>query len=123
MSARIIRPSFVRQDERGTLRELLNSGTWGSLVQGEMVAGAVMGNHYHKETVIFFFLLSGRARVVTEHVQTGARDAFRLQALEGVLFPVYESHAVTFEEGGAYLLLRSQAFDPQQTDTFAHPVS
>lgn len=119
---RILRPSFTRQDERGTLRELLNHGRWHSLVQGEMKAGAVMGNHYHKETVVFFFLITGRASIKLRHLHTGRTDALILEAMEGIIFETYETHAVTFEEDGMYLLLRSIPYDPQNPDTFKEPV-
>ena len=119
---RIIRPAFVRQDDRGTLRELLNGSAWYSVVQGEMVAGAVMGNHYHKETDVFYFLFSGRARIVIRHIDSEKRDEFVIGAMEGVIFKTFETHTVTFEESGAYLLLRSRPYDPKNTDTFDFPV-
>lgn len=122
MSHTIIRPSFTREDERGTLRELLNTGEWRSLLQGEMKVGAVMGNHYHKETTVFFFLLSGAASIVTEHTETKARDSFTLSALEGVMLVPDESHAITFTAPSSYLLFKSQAYDPQNPDTYHYPV-
>ena len=119
---RIIRPSFVRQDGRGILRELHNGSGWYSVVQGEMAAGAVMGNHYHKETDVFYFLLSGRARIVIRRIDSSHRDEFVIGAMEGVIFKPFETHTVTFEESGVYLLLRSRPYDPKNTDTFEFPV-
>ncbi len=122
MSHTVLRPTFTRNDERGILREILNTGVWQSLLQGEMKAGAVMGNHYHQETEVFFFLLSGQVRVVTEHTQTKARDEFTLKALEGVMLRVMESHAITFQEPSVYLLFKSLPYDPQAPDTYHYPV-
>jgi dTDP-4-dehydrorhamnose 3,5-epimerase-like enzyme len=119
---RIIRPSFTRNDERGLLRELLNEGEWRSVVTGEMVVGSRMGNHYHKETLVFFFLLTGHAAVILEDIETGARSTLELNALEGIIFQTNESHVLTFTEHTAYLMLKSLPYDPANPDTFDHPL-
>ena len=123
MTHEIITPSFVREDERGTLREVLNSGAWMSIVQGEMRPGAVMGNHYHKETQVFFYLLSGAADIVTEHVIKKTRERFSLSTQQGVLLNTYESHIITFSQASSYLLLKSLPYDPDHDDTYHHPLS
>jgi mannose-6-phosphate isomerase-like protein (cupin superfamily) len=122
MTHEIIKPNFTREDERGTLRELLNGGEWRSVIQGEMKVGAVMGNHYHQNTLVFFFLLSGAADIVTEHTESKERDSFSLGAMEGVMLKTGESHAITFREQGQYLLLKSLPYDPANPDTFHYPV-
>jgi dTDP-4-dehydrorhamnose 3,5-epimerase-like enzyme len=118
----IITPSFTRTDERGIFRELLNEGNWQSILHGDSVAGAVMGNHYHLQTLVFFFLLSGAAHIITEHIHTGARDDFHLAAMQGVILRTEESHAITFTAASQYLLLKSQVYDPQAPDTYHHPL-
>jgi dTDP-4-dehydrorhamnose 3,5-epimerase-like enzyme len=118
----IIRPSFQRSDARGLFQEVLNEGRWESIITGRMRAGAVLGNHYHKHTLVFFFLLGGAADVRTVHVETGARDAFTLGANEGVILRTDESHAITFSEEGDFLLLKSAKYDPAAPDTYHFPV-
>ena len=81
----ILKPSFNRVDERGTFTEVLNSGHWEALTHGSMKTDAVMGNHYHKKTDVFFFLTRGRARISTVHVETGEEDQFTLAMDEGVI--------------------------------------
>lgn len=119
---RILRPTFTREDERGLLRELLNEGEWRSIVTGEMVASSNMGNHYHKETLVFFFLLTGRADVILEDVATGERGTLQLRALEGIIFQTYESHVLTFTEPTQYIMLKSLPYDPANPDTYEHPL-
>ena len=119
---RILRPSFTREDERGLLRELLNEGEWRSVVTGKMLAGSHMGNHYHKETLVFFFLLSGHADVILEDVATGTRSTLQLKALEGIIFQTNESHVLTFTESTEYLMLKSLPYDPANPDTYEHPL-
>lgn len=118
MKHQVLRPSFERRDARGVFRELLNDGVWGSINGGEMVAGAILGDHYHQRTIVYFHLLSGAARVRTIDVATGARDDFALAAGDGVILPVMESHAIEFTEPGAFLLLKSERYDRADNDTY-----
>src|SRR5687767_14650779 len=103
----IIAPSFTRTDERGVFTEILNDGRWESLLAGQMKAGAVMGNHYHKETLVFFFLTSGSANIKTLHIDTRVRDEFRLEAQQGVILNPNESHAILFEQDSGFIMLKS----------------
>lgn len=126
MSAKIgdevLRPSFERTDSRGTFVELLNAGRWESLVWGEMTSGAVMGNHYHKETEVCFLLTHGRATVVCEDVRSGVRRQVSLKAREGILFKPHEAHAVRYEEPSAFIMLKSRRYDQANPDTFPRVV-
>ena len=77
-----------------------------------------MGNHYHRKTRVFFFLQSGAAEVRTVHAETGARDAFALEAGQGVVLEPGESHAIRFTADSDWLMLKSQAYDPADPDTY-----
>jgi len=118
----IVEPGFVRRDERGTFLEIVNGFESKTAVWGRMRAGAVLGNHFHKKTRVFFFLSSGRARVATVHVETGQKDSFALAAGQGCFFELQESHAVHFLEDGDFVMLKSLAYDPAAPDTYPHEV-
>ena len=122
MAHEVVKPGFARRDERGTFLEIVNGFESKTAVWGRMRAGAVLGNHFHKETRVFFFLTSGRARVSTVHVETGEKDSFLLDAGQGCYFEVNESHAVHFTEDGDFVMLKSLAYDPSNPDTYPHPV-
>ena len=81
-----------------------------------------MGGHYHKRTRVFFFLESGSAEIRTVHVETGARDAFELPAGHGVVLETHESHTIRFTAESAWLMLKSEAYDPADPDTYPLPV-
>jgi dTDP-4-dehydrorhamnose 3,5-epimerase-like enzyme len=119
---RILRPSFTRNDDRGVLHELLNAGEWRSVIYGQMAAGSRMGNHYHKETLVFFFLITGRADVILEDIASGERSTLELVALEGIIFQTDESHVLTFTEHTDYVMLKSLPYDPDHPDTYEHPL-
>lgn len=112
----------MRKDERGDFVEIIAGFVAKALLSGRMKAGAVMGNHYHKKTRVFFFLESGSAEVRTVDVATGARDRFALVAGEGVVLEPGESHEIRFIAESSWLMLKSEAHDPADPDTFAHAV-
>jgi quercetin dioxygenase-like cupin family protein len=118
MPHEVLKASFTRTDARGTLTEVLNDGHWESLLTGSMSPGAVMGNHYHRETQVFFYLVSGAANIRTIDVETGVRDAVALGTGEGVLLHTGESHAIVFAEPSDFIMLKSRRYDPANPDTF-----
>jgi dTDP-4-dehydrorhamnose 3,5-epimerase-like enzyme len=118
----ILAPAFERTDERGLFREILNGGSWESLISGRMNPGAVLGNHYHRKTTIFFYLAEGSARIRTVDVETRERDDLLLHAGHGVMLRTNESHAIRFLEEAEFLMLKSLKYDPTDPDTFDYPV-
>jgi len=122
-ASRIVTAGFERRDERGVFREVLNGFEARTFVCGEMKKGAVLGNHYHKRTRVFFYLTRGAAQVATLNVETGEKDSFGLKENQGCFFEVNETHAVYFTEDGRFAMLKSLAYDPADPDTFPHPVN
>jgi quercetin dioxygenase-like cupin family protein len=118
----VLGPQYERRDGRGVFREILTGFPAGSVVCGQMGAGSVMGNHYHRRTRVFFYVLNGRVGVRTVNVETGATDRFLLGENEGVLLEPGESHAIRFLVDSEFLMLKSLPYDPHDPDTFAHPV-
>lgn len=114
----ILGPTHERRDERGELCEVVNGFSAKALLAGRMNKGAVMGNHYHRRTRVFFFLQSGSADIRTVHAETGARDAFKLAAEQGVVLEPNESHAISFSAESEWLMLKSEAYDPADPDTY-----
>jgi quercetin dioxygenase-like cupin family protein len=122
MPHEILPTSFERNDERGVFREILNTGHWESLIAGRMNPQAVIGNHFHKKTVIFFHISQGSARIRTIDVKTGERDDFSLRSGQGVILRTNESHAIRFLEESDFIMLKSVKYDPADPDTFDFPV-
>jgi quercetin dioxygenase-like cupin family protein len=118
----VLGPRFERRDGRGVFREVLTGFPAGTVVCGQMGAGAVMGNHYHRRTRVFFYLLAGRAGVRTLNVETGAADQFLLAENQGVMLEPGESHAIRFLVDSEFLMLKSLPYDPEDSDTIAYPV-
>lgn len=122
MPHEILAPAFERRDDRGTFRELVNGFPAQALLCGRMRTGAIMGNHYHRKTRVFFYLLRGGATIRTVNVETGAQDAFELAENQGVFLEPGESHAIRYVADSEFLMLKSLAYDPADPDTYSHPV-
>ena len=122
MGHEILTPGFERTDERGLFQEVLNDGHWESLVVGRMNPDAVLGNHYHKKTQIFFYLSRGCAHVRTVDVETDEGDVFYLHGGQGVLLRTNESHAIRFLEESDFVMLKSLRYNPTDPDTYECPV-
>ena len=123
MAREILEPGFERRDGRGVFLEISNGFPAQTVLSGSMKKGAVLGNHYHKRTRVFFFVTRGSAAVAIENVQTGEREDLQLSESRGVFFEVNESHAVRFLEDGDFVMLKSLPYDPADPDTYAHPVA
>ena len=120
MRHQVVTAGFERKDERGVFREVLNGFEARTFVSGEMKKGAVLGNHFHKRTRVFFYLTRGTAQVATVNVESGQRDLFAMKANQGCFFEVNESHAVQFTEDSEFVMLKSLSYDPADPDTFSH---
>ncbi len=120
--SRVVTAGFERKDARGVFREVLNGFEARTFITGRMSRDAVLGNHYHRKTRVFFYLTRGAARVVILNVETGEKEAFTLERDQGCFFEVNESHAVRFTEEGEFVMLKSLAYDPANPDTYPHPL-
>ena len=116
---KLITKVYNRKDDRGTFTECINDDQcWKSINSGTMNAGAIMGNHYHKNCKAFFFLLSGSASIYIKNVrdQNSKIVNFLLNSDEGVIFEPYETHAIKYEEDSKFLFLKSEKFDKENSD-------
>jgi dTDP-4-dehydrorhamnose 3,5-epimerase-like enzyme len=118
----VLVPTFQRRDGRGLFVEAVNGGPWETLIVGTMKRGAELGHHYHKQTVVLFWLTKGRAEVAIVHVETGEQERLELDALQGVRLLANESHVIRFLEDSEFVMLKSLRYDPDDPDTFAYPV-
>jgi len=114
--------TFLRRDRRGVFVEAVNHGPWETVVTGTMKTGAVIGNHYHKHTRMFFFVLSGGAIVTLVNVETGKQRSCKIEELHGLSLNPGEAHAIRFLKDSTFLLLKSLPYDDSDPDTFAYQV-
>lgn len=119
--ARTLSPSFTRVDARGTLHELMNDGAWKSVLYGRMKRHATMGRHFHKRTVVLFFLTEGRAEIRCVDARTARERRITLRAMQGLRLPVWTAHTIRFLAPSAFVMLKSTRYHPARPDTFPYP--
>lgn len=89
-------------DDRGSIRDLL-IGTVCSVTRITSKAGAVRGNHYHKFTTVYVYILTGSFEVASRingHVVTA-----QVQAGSLLTFPPKDLHALKALEDSSFLLM------------------
>lgn len=83
-------PSF--SDQRGQITDLIEGDSISAVTLVTFVAGAVRGNHFHKETTQWNLILSGRVRVVS-HLPGAVASEIEIVAGDLAVCPPNESHA------------------------------
>lgn len=124
--------SPYRDDRGGLLKVLMRhhlpgeARTFGEIYISWAEPGAVKANHYHERTTEWFCLLRGRARLVLEDPNTGARQEVSLDARRPVVVTVPPgiAHALVNEgnERADLLAYADRPYDPEDPDTVPYPV-
>ena len=70
---KISRLKLAFKDARGSIRDILDNVPLNSIAILSSKKGVVRGNHYHKKTVQWLYLLQGRVRYVARPVKGGPR--------------------------------------------------
>lgn len=85
--------------------------------------GQVKGNHYHRRTREWFCLVQGRARLVTQEMETGKIREFAMSADEPVTIevPPHVAHAIQCvgDEMAIVLAYADQPYDADNPDEAA----
>lgn len=63
---RLTTPSPAFEDERGMIKDILENESVDSITVIDSKKGVVRGNHYHKETVQWTYLQSGKIKILTQ---------------------------------------------------------
>jgi mannose-6-phosphate isomerase-like protein (cupin superfamily) len=112
---KILSPYQTFEDERGILLGLLNEGNWEEFNYLETKSGLSRGNHYHKLTREFFFIIEGEGEIhiqdefglVTEH-PFKSKDLFVIEP--------GENHTFYCKSDTKWINALSKKFDNQAPD-------
>jgi len=97
-----VKPSFV--DERGEIIDLLENESINAVTIVTFKRGAVRGNHYHKETFQWNYLMSGKIRLVTQNDGEAAAETI-MRPGDFVLTEPNVRHALVAIEDSALIVL------------------
>jgi quercetin dioxygenase-like cupin family protein len=89
---RVIRPKPAAVDRRGVITDILDATPVECVTLVTSNKGAVRGNHYHKKTTQYTYVLSGRFRLLTQKGEGRVRSRI-VSAGELVVTPPLERHA------------------------------
>ena len=116
------------EDRRGSLKKMLMIS---QLKEDEKIEeiyvlfsnqGSVRGNHYHKKTLEYFSVISGKVKVALKNLGTGAFEEMILSASNNVVLRVPPNvvHAFKNEEEQPFVMLAisSKEYNKFDTDTF-----
>ena len=111
------KPVYV--DDRGEITDIVENVPFDSLTLITSARGAVRGNHYHRETTQYTYILSGECRYYS---QKPGETAEQVTVVKGdlVVSPPMESHAFEALEDSVLLAFCQgpRAGTQYETDTF-----
>jgi dTDP-4-dehydrorhamnose 3,5-epimerase-like enzyme len=61
-----LKPEFIHQDYRGSLRQLVSEG-WKQINVNSCLSGTIRGGHHHKKNREAFFVASGKFNLKLKH--------------------------------------------------------
>jgi len=92
------------QDERGKIIDIITDEAVSSVTLISSKKGAIRGNHYHKESVQYTFVLRGRIKYVSQ-APDGKKESITMETYDLACSPPMESHAILATEDSELLIL------------------
>ena len=115
-----------REDQRGSLAELLKSPHFGQIFVSRTKPGFVRGNHYHNTKVEKFCVLEGEAIIRFRHISGDNVLPYHVKGEEFRVVDIPPGYTHSIENVGTsdlvVLFWSSEVFDPNVPDTCALPV-
>jgi UDP-2-acetamido-2,6-beta-L-arabino-hexul-4-ose reductase len=115
-----------REDQRGSLAELLKSPHFGQIFVSRTKPGFVRGNHYHNTKVEKFCVLEGEAMIRFRHISGSDILPYYVKGEEFRIVDIPPGYTHSMENVGTrdlvVLFWSSEVFDPNFPDTYALPV-
>lgn len=107
------------KDERGEIIDILERVEIDCVTLITSVKGARRGNHYHKESDQYVYVLSGRIKVLTQ-TPDGEVEETIIQSGDLVYTPPFEKHAFVAVEDSVFLALTKgpRGGTAYESDTF-----
>jgi UDP-2-acetamido-2,6-beta-L-arabino-hexul-4-ose reductase len=117
----------LREDNRGTLAELLKSPHFGQLFVSRTKPGAIRGNHFHRTKVEKFCVLEGEAVISFRQILGKGILSYPVTGNEFRVVDIPPGYTHSIENVGTrdliVLFWASEVFDPMMPDTYPLSVS
>ena len=106
----------ILKDERGLFFEVSNNNLIKHIVVTTFKKGAVRGNQFRKNMDQYFFLASGKAKVITQSVENGEKQETNLVQGSLLFIPRGIAFVTIAEEDSILLEFSPQEYDPNNPD-------
>lgn len=117
----------LHSDERGVLFEAVKGGGGGQSFLSWTGSGVERGNHFHRQKIERFLVISGSAEIRIRPLFEDRIDVFVVSGDEPAYIDIPTLHTHSIVNTGTEPLLTlfwtHEIFDPDSPDTFAHLVS
>jgi dTDP-4-dehydrorhamnose 3,5-epimerase-like enzyme len=112
-------PMTAHRDDRGEITDLLVGERVDAVTLITSRAGVVRGNHYHRETVQWLYLLHGKVRVVARR-ESDPEQTLEIQPGQLVRHDVMEAHSILALEDSSFLVFTKgpRQGEEYESDTF-----
>ncbi len=97
-------PMINFEDERGIIKDILSHETIDAVTIITSKKGSVRGNHYHKDTVQYNYILEGKIELLTQKPEQPVESAI-LNTGDLAMTVTYEKHALHALEDSVILIL------------------
>lgn len=95
MLIEFIKPDFEFADERGTLKQLVHAN-WKQVNYITSVAGAFRGNHYHKQNIEAFFVISGAFKLFVESLDGTTHEEYMMKPGDFFIVRPFINHSFEY---------------------------
>jgi dTDP-4-dehydrorhamnose 3,5-epimerase-like enzyme len=89
-----IQPYMLKNDNRGKILGITQN-TWEEINYIESIKDSVRGDHYHKETLEAFYIISGEIKVEVVNINNNKKEEFIAKSSEIFIIEPYELHTFT----------------------------
>lgn len=116
---KIIATEINHQDDRGSIMDLIEGANINAVTFISFKKGAVRGNHYHKQTTQWNYVLSGKIKLVAQVGNEAAEEAI-LEAGGFAVTEPMEKHALIGVEDSEMLVFTQgpRGGKEYESDTF-----
>ena len=83
------------------------------------LANTIRGNHYHKITEEFFYIINGEVKVTLRNVKTNEIQHFTVVSKESFSVTPFHYHTLEFTRDTHILSFYSKEFDINNTDIYS----
>jgi dTDP-4-dehydrorhamnose 3,5-epimerase-like enzyme len=117
---KLLDPYIFHQDQRGFFKGITQD-IWHEINYVETEPNLTRGNHYHKETLELFYIISGEIDIDVRHVESGVQTALIAKGGDIFIIEPYELHTFHTNTKAQWINALSKAIDVDKPDIHKGP--